>query len=421
MEKYRMSIRNKRVYEFYEANKHLGFEQMSCLMVEILERTLKGTDTSVTNGLGEKVLESINNLNSQVQGMDTLFEKKFEGFKRDYTLELNSVLRNVQDEKIVKMLTDYNDTLHEKTKNLFNDVIGKNIRSSFSAFDTIINSSESRINSTINEKLGGIHSIGVIQTKIAENVTSIINKFNNSSSKGNFSEHSLMEILTFLYPYGNVEHVGNKVSNSGDIHLNRKDKPMIIFENKEYEKTVVQSEVDKFVNNVVANKCDGIMMSQSSQIIFKDDFEINFNGDSILVYICNVNYDVSKIRTAISIIDHLKEKKESIQNRECSIVISNDEIEVINREYNILINQKKCIIRTLTDCFNRNIEEIRQLRVPALECILQKQFGIKLSDEETCPYCQKVCKNKAGISAHLKSCENYKTSMNILNNNNQEE
>ena len=410
-----MSIRNKRVFEFYEAHKHLGFEQMSCLMVEILERTLGGTDTSVTNGLGEKVLESINSLNSQVQGMDTLFEKKFEGFKREYTLELNSVLRNVQDEKLRQVLKEYNDNLHEKTKHLFNEVVATNIRSSFSAFDTVINSSESRINSTINDKLGGIHSIGVTQNKIAENVTSIINKFNNSSSKGNFSEHSLMEILTFLYPYGNVEHVGNKVSNSGDIHLNRKDRPLIIFENKEYEKTVVQSEVDKFVNNVVYNNCDGIMMSQSSQITFKDDFEINFNGDSILVYICNVNYDVSKIRTAISIIDHLKETKRLNHDGEGSIVISNDDIELINKEYNLLVNQKKCIIRTLTDCFNKNIEEIRQLRVPALECILQKQFGVKLSDEESCPYCQKVCKNKAGVSAHLKSCETYKNS--ILNNN----
>jgi hypothetical protein len=223
-----------------------------------------------------------------------------------------------------------------------------------------------------------------------------------------------MDVLTFLYPYGNLEHVGNKLSNSGDIHLNRKDKTKIIFENKEYEKTVVQAEVDKFINNVVLNECDGIMLSQSSQIIFKDDFEINFNGDSILVYICNVNYDISKIRTAISIIDHLKEKKEIIKKQQHSIILSQDEIDIINKEYNILLNQKKIIIKTLTDCFNKNIEEIRQLRVPGLEFILQKQYGIKLSDEEYCPHCQKLCKNKAGVSAHLKSCENYKASIHFV-------
>jgi hypothetical protein len=420
---YEIKIKNKKVFDFYNANKHLNFEEMCCLMVDVLEKISMSTDTSVNKTLGEKVLTSINSLNTQVQNMDKLFENKFDSFKKEYTAELNTILRNVHDDKIIQVLKDYNESLQDKTKNLFNDIFPKNneiitnhIRNSFSTFDSIINSSEARINNTINEKLSDIHSIGITQNKIAENVTAIINKFNNSSSKGNFSENSLMDILTFLYPYGNVEHVGNKLSNSGDIHLNRKDKTTIIFENKEYEKTVVQAEVDKFVNNIVLNQCDGIMLSQSSQIIFKDDFEINFNGDSILVYICNVNYDISKIRTAISIIDHLKEKKESIQKQEHSIIISHDDFDIINKEYNILVNQKKCIIKTLTDCFNKNIEEIRQLRVPALEVILQKQFGIKLSDEEICQYCQKLCKNKAGISAHLKSCENYKNSINNINN-----
>ena len=421
MDKYKIILHNKKVFDFYNANKHLNFEEMSCLMVDVLEKISTSTDTSVNKTLGEKVLTSINSLNAQVQNIDKLFENKFDSFKKEYTAELNTILRSVHDDKIIQVLKDYNESLQDKTKNLFNDVFPKNneiitnhIRNSFSTFDTIINSSEARINNTINEKLGDIHSIGITQNKIAENVTAIINKFNNSSSKGNFSENSLMDVLTFLYPYGNLEHVGNKLSNSGDIHLNRKDKTKIIFENKEYEKTVVQAEVDKFINNVVLNECDGIMLSQSSQIIFKDDFEINFNGDSILVYICNVNYDISKIRTAISIIDHLKEKKEIIKKQQHSIILSQDEIDIINKEYNILLNQKKLIIKTLTDCFNKNIEEIRQLRVPGLEFILQKQYGIKLSDEEYCPYCQKLCKNKAGVSAHLKSCENYKASIHFV-------
>jgi hypothetical protein len=390
-------------------------------MVDLLEKLSISTDTSFNKTLGEKVLMSINSLNTHVQNIDKIFEIKFDYFKKEYTKELNTILTTVHDDKITQVLKDYNESLQDKTKILFNEIFPKNnelitnnIRNSFSNFDTIINSTEARIQHTLNEKLSDIQSIGITQNKIAENVTAIINKFNNSSSKGNFSENSLMDVLTFLYPYGNLEHVGNKLSNSGDIHLNRKDKTKIIFENKEYEKTVVQAEVDKFINNVVLNECDGIMLSQSSQIIFKDDFEINFNGDSILVYICNVNYDISKIRTAISIIDHLKEKKEIIKKQQHSIILSQDEIDIINKEYNILLNQKKIIIKTLTDCFNKNIEEIRQLRVPGLEFILQKQYGIKLSDEEYCPHCQKLCKNKAGVSAHLKSCENYKASIHFV-------
>jgi hypothetical protein len=419
---YIISINNKKISEFYKANTHLSFEEMSCLMIDILEKIQLNSDKSVDNSLGEKVLTSLNLLNTNIQNIDKIFENKFDNFKQDYTKELNTILSNAHDNKITSALKDYNEILQDKTKLLFNDLFPKNneiitshIRNSFSTFDTLITSTETRIQNNINDKLADIQTFGVNQNKIAENVATIINKFNNSSSKGNFSENSLMGILTFLYPYGNVEHVGNKLSNAGDIHLNRKDKTKIIFENKEYSHTVVQTEVDKFINNVVLNDCDGIMLSHSSQIIFKDDFEINFNGDSILVYICNVNYDISKIRTAISIIDHLKEKKESITKQQDSISISREDFDIINKEYSFLLNQKKSIIKTLTDCFNKNIEEIRQLRVPSMELILQREYGIKLSDEEFCPYCQKLCKNKAGVSAHLKSCDNYKSSLTKIN------
>jgi len=274
-------------------------------------------------------------------------------------------------------------------------------------FDNVINSTEQRIQTSINEKLGCIQNINNTQTKISENVNGLVNKFHNSSNKGNFSEKSIVDGLTVLYPYGNIEHIGNKLSNSGDIFLHRKDRNKMIIENKEYDKTVTQQEVDKFINNVLLNKCDGIMISQSSQIIFKDDYEINFNGDSILVYICNVNYDISKIRTAISIIDHLKDQKDSINKEKTSIKLTIEEIDIINKEYHILLNQKKIIIKSITESFNKNIEEIKKIQIPSLEFILTRQYGIKLSDEESCPYCGKICKNNAGVSAHLKTCREY--------------
>ena len=50
-------------------------------------------------------------------------------------------------------------------------------------------------------------------------------------------------------------------------------------------------------------------------------------------------------------------------------------------------------------------EEIKKIHIPALEFILTRQYGIKLSEEESCPWCGKICKNNAGVSAHLKSCK----------------
>jgi hypothetical protein len=125
-----------------------------------------------------------------------------------------------------------------------------------------------------------------------------------------FSEVSVVEGLTRIFPYGNIDHIGNKINNSGDIILTRKDRSPIMIENKEYEGTVIPSEIQKFVDNAIRINYDAIMLSQQSQIKNKDDFEININGNIILIYICNMEYNMDKVRTAVSIIDHLKSKIE---------------------------------------------------------------------------------------------------------------
>ena len=61
---YELIIHNKKVFDFYNENKHLCFEEMSCLMVDLLEKLSISTDTSFNKTLGEKVLMSINSLNT---------------------------------------------------------------------------------------------------------------------------------------------------------------------------------------------------------------------------------------------------------------------------------------------------------------------------------------------------------------------
>jgi hypothetical protein len=149
------------------------------------------------------------------------------------------------------------------------------------------------------------------------------------------------------------------------------------------------------------------MLSQQSQIQNKDDFEININGELIFVYICNMGYNMDKIRTAISIIDHLKSQIAFINKDKVNISLTKDEIDSINVEYNATIAHKKFIIKMLHESHTKIVKEVESIRVPTMEYILMKEYGIKLSDEEDCTWCGKPCKNAAGVSAHLKSCEEY--------------
>lgn len=422
---YQLSVNNKKVYDFYTAHPNLSFEDMSCLMVDMLKKILKKPDHTLDSSLAEKLLGSMSLLDTRMKNMDQcmseIFENRFMEFKKSYTQELNTILNNTTNERAITVLKDYNETMQDKTKLLFNELFPKNnelianqINNTFNIFDKLINSTEARLQNTIMDtkntiesKLTGINTITNTQNVISENINHLINKFHGSSTKGMFSEVSVVEGLTRIYPYGNVDHIGNKISGSGDIILTRKEHSNIMIENKEYDRTVTPLEIQKFIDNAVRIQHDAIMLSQQSQIQNKDDFEININGDLIFVYICNMGYNMDKVRTAISIIDHLKSQIAFINKDKVNISLTKEEIDSINQEYNAALAHKKYIIKMLNESHTKIVKEVESIRVPTMEYILMKEYGIKLSDEEDCTWCGKPCKNAAGVSNHLKSCEKY--------------
>jgi hypothetical protein len=410
---FHLSINNKKVYEFYNNHPNITFEETSCLMVDLLKKIFKKNETIETS-LVEKLLLNVNVLDNKINNIDKVFENKFEDFKKSYTQELNTILNNTTNEKTINAIKEYNESVQDKTKILFNEMFPKNneiitnqINNTFNNFNSLISSSELRIQNNIESKLSNIGVISNTQNIISENINTLINKFHGSSTKGAFSEVSIFEGLSKIFPYGNVEHVGNRINNIGDILLSRKDKNTIMIENKEYESVVSQSEIDKFIENALINKCDGIMLSQNSQIKNKDDFEININGELILIYICNMGYNIDKIRTAISIIDHLKSQINFINKDKVNVSLSKEEIDQINVEYNGLLASKNYIIKMLNESHTKIVKEIESIKVPTMEYILVKEYGIKLTNQEICKWCEQPFKNYAGVRAHMKSCKKY--------------
>ena len=79
---YTLSINNKKVYDFYNINKHVSFEDMSCIMVDVLSKILTKPDSSLDSNFAEKLLISMNNLDSKISNIDQcmsdIFENKFD-------------------------------------------------------------------------------------------------------------------------------------------------------------------------------------------------------------------------------------------------------------------------------------------------------------------------------------------------------
>ena len=462
---YSLTLNNKKVFEFYNEHKNLNFENMNVLFVDILDNLLRNTNPSLDTNVAAALLDNMKALQRQVLNIKdtveknqtdigTMFTLKFVDFKRDYMEDMRMILSSNANEKVAPIIKQYNETLLDKTRIMINEIIPKNqeilyksientldnlqksinndtnslmkssltkdvldkftqsldekfsttLINSQSMFNSIITSTEHRISNKLTE----IKDASVInnssQTSLCTNVNDLLKKMENSSSKGKLSENILFNVLHSLHPTAQIESVGN-IKETGDIIMRRRDKPVILFENKNYDKNVVQDEVRKFLRDVEHQNCSGIMLAQHYGIANKNNFEIEIHNNNILVYLHKVEYDADKIKAAIDIIDYFKEALGDVESGHGELVnINKETLDDINKEYQNFINNKLLHIKTIKDFQQKLISQVEDIKIPALEHFLSKLYASSSSKENTCDYCSYVAKNIRALTAHHRGC-----------------
>ena len=475
---YNMSLQNKFVWEFYDEHKNLNFEEMNILFVQIMQKLIENSNPSFNVNVVSQLIENVKTLQTQVSNVSDMFSKnvsdmnsnftvKFMEFKREYVEDLKMILSNNTSDKVAPIIKEYNDTLLDKTRIMINDIIPKNqetiskdiensikhlhssinqdtnmllknsvnketldnfinsleekfsktIVNSQSIFNSIISSSETRLENRLSE-LKDISKTNISsQSLLQSNVAELLKKMENSSSKGKISENILFNILQSIYPTAEINSVGG-TKETGDIMLIRKDKPTILFENKNYDKNVVQEEVKKFLRDVELQNCCGIMLAQHYGITNKDNFEIEMNNNNVLVYLHRVEYDADKIKAAVDIIDHFKSKMIDINKTTGDdITIDKDVLDEINKEYQMFVANKLSHIKTIKDYQQRLLTQVEEIKIPNLENFLSKLYAYS-SKEDICTYCNYVAKNPRALIAHYRGCNLKKQFDNKKNENN---
>jgi len=438
---------------------------MNILFVDILDNLLRNTNPSLDSNVAAALLDNMKALQRQVLNIKdtveknqtdigTMFTLKFVDFKRDYMEDMRMILSSNANEKVAPIIKQYNETLLDKTRIMINEIIPKNqeilyksientldnlqksinndtnslmkssltkdvldkftqsldekfsttLINSQSMFNSIITSTEHRISNKLTE----IKDASVInnssQSTLCTNVNDLLKKMENSSSKGKLSENILFNVLHSLHPTAQIESVGN-IKETGDIIMRRRDKPIILFENKNYDKNVVQDEVRKFLRDVEHQNCSGIMLAQHYGIANKNNFEIEIHNNNILVYLHKVEYDADKIKAAIDIIDYFKEALDDVESGNGELVnINKETLDDINKEYQNFINNKLLHIKTIKDFQQKLIAQVDDIKIPALEHFLSKLYASSSSKENTCDYCSYVAKNVRALTAHHRGC-----------------
>jgi hypothetical protein len=375
-----------------------------------------------------KTILSNNSLTNN-EKLSSLIEKNTDTLLTKTTLIVNDVVPKSQDKNYIQIenciksfcsnitkdtakLLEISNKDNTQIKNVVDNIdtqFNKMISTIQQPIFSFIQSSEERTNNGIQQVKEHLSTQQINQQKLTTELNDFLNKYkNNSSSKGNVSEAELYYIIQSIMPTDEIIKVGTDTATC-DFKVNRIDKnrPTILFENKDYSRSVTTEEIKKFERDIQQQKNHGIFVSQKSPITFKQNFQIDIINGMIHIYIPNAEYDANKIKIAVDIIDNLSLKLQTISNtNENEYSISKEDMDEIIDEYRNFITQKLQMIETIKNINKQLLDKMEEIQFPKLKKLFINIGNIENDNEFKCVFCNIWSgKNKASLGAHVRNCK----------------
>ena len=394
-----LQITDKRILSFFEQRPGMDFESTILKFIDIMETLNENMNKTLTNSTVTEILDSIKCLRSDNK---TILSAAMVEVKRGLNDDIRMILSNSVNEKL-------EPTLREKLKE---------------QQSSLVTNVSLRLEQVLENKITGLKETTNANRDIInsqnDTLNSLLKRFENSSKKGKISENLLSNVLAEVYPLAEVEDVG-KTKETGDIILLRNNKPKILVENKDWTRPIVNQEVQKFVRDVEIQKCHGLFLSQNVGICSRDNYEINIlEGNLVVVYIHNVNYDPEKIRVGVDIIDNISEILKDIDvleiNKSTEYSISKELTQFINAEYQNYLIHKERTIKMAKDFVANLIKHEEEFNFSSLEKFLESKCNTQ-NNKNVCKYCGFIGKKAQSLSAHMRGCTKYKAILEKPKNN----
>jgi hypothetical protein len=141
---------------------------------------------------------------------------------------------------------------------------------------------------------------------LQESIMSIQKINENSFFKGKVGEDKMKQTLTMLFPKNEIEDT-HAQPGRGDFIITCKNDKKILIDNKDYSTNVPKKEIDKFEKDIRENTdvFGGVLISNSSGVSKKDDFQIDIINSKPVMYLHNTNNNNNKIKCAIDLIESI--------------------------------------------------------------------------------------------------------------------
>jgi len=398
--------------------------------IEHIKTLISSVSTSLNSTLSNKIYESkdnylkelkellMNKESGSIVSLNTTIEKQNSILIDRLSLTLNEIIpksntKNYEDiikffkedmkETLNKINDPNSDITIEKISNIIDTKYNSHIFNLQEHLMKYIGMSEERLNTNLHQIKDISSKNSIIQEKMSEDFINYLNRYKTGSFKGTQGENKLYKLINDEYSSGELTNTSGLVG-MGDMILKRVNKVAILIETKEYSTNIKKDEVDKFLKDVNSNKCCGIFLSQSSGIVGKDNYQIDINNKNILIFVHNVDYDISKIKLAINTIDLLMDKLKNVD--ESNVTISTDSLNEMNKEYQTFIFKKNQIITNLKDYYKKSLEQNCELILPNLEIFLSNHYADNKKKISTCEICKIFqTDNLKSLARHNQSCK----------------
>jgi hypothetical protein len=444
---------NRKILEFYNKHKNIDFVQMNEIMIDLFEKVIININGELTSSLTKELIETMHNIGKEMTTMKDTVDKsnkevinsillKMYEQKSEFMNDIKLIIDKSDNENLLKII----DKMDKEQQKIINEIIPKSNTEYYRNYELLLrefkneikntdqlniienkhsemirnielsllnnaHKSEERLQNNINE----IKTINIINSEIQKetntNLTTYLNKFNNSSLKGQIAENNVEELLCSMYKSSEIIRK-SKESKTGDMILKRVNMEPILFEVKDFKLNVPIIDIDKFIRDVNECNMSGIMLSISSGVANKHNYQIDITKDNnICIYIHNVEYDIEKIRLAVDIIDNLGSKlKENKKN----ITITTDIIEQINNDYQTFLLKRDLTLNHIKESTKKTIQYIEELELKNLNNYLSTKFSFKNSSTLKCNLCNNfIGTNLKSIAAHKRKCKGNKTTDDI--------
>jgi hypothetical protein len=447
---------SKKTLDFYNKYKNIDFIQINDIVVDLLGEIIVNINGDLTNNLSKELFKIMRNMEKELNIIKDTFEKsnkdiinnillKMYEQKSEFTNDIKLVIEKSDSHNLSKII----DKIEKEQIKLLNDIIPKTNTEYYQKYESMLKNFKNEINnsnqlniienkyiemiksielSLLNQvnkseerllnNMNDVKTINILNSEIQKetntNLTTYLNRYNNSTFKGQMAENNVEELLCKIYQSSEIIKK-TKEYKTGDLILKRINMEPILFEVKDFKVNVPITDIDKFIRDVNETNISGIMLSISSGISNKKNFQIDITkNNKICIYIHNVEYDVDKIRLAVDIIDNLESKlRENTEN----ITITKDIIEQINNDYQTFLLKRDLTLNHIKESTKKTIQYIEEMELKNLNNYLSSKFSFKNSSTLKCSLCNVfIGTNLKSLAVHKRKCKKNKINDNIVFN-----